>query len=114
MAIARFENIAINNLTFSLTAFGEQTTTTTKWFDTRATVSAVGNNLKISEKYRLYDNLVRFRLNYTPNMQTIANAQHLFSITYRTQDWRINDVQETDDRMSVLIMAYRNDPVTAT
>ena len=113
MAIARFENIAINNLTFGASAFGEQTTTTTKWFDTRATVSAVSNNLKISEKYRLYDNLVRFRLNYTPHMQTIANAQQLYSITYRTQEWRINDVQESDDRMSVMITAYRNNPVTA-
>ena len=49
MAIARFENIKINNLTFGKSAFGEQSTTQTLWFETRARVSAVGNSLKIAD-----------------------------------------------------------------
>jgi hypothetical protein len=63
MAIARFENIAINNLTFSESGFGEGETTQTKWFDTRARVSDVANSLKIADKYRLYQELTQFTLN---------------------------------------------------
>ena len=113
MAIARFENIAINNLTFGASAFGEQSTTITKWFDTRATVSNVANGMRISEKYRLYSDMINFKLNYTPNIKTIVDNQDQYSITYRALDWRINDVRESDDRMSVTILAHRNNPATA-
>ena len=113
MGIVRYENIAINNLTFAKSSFGEQTTTQTKWFDTRARVADVNNNVRISEKYRTYSDLVEFTLNYTPNMKTIVDDQHLYSITWRNRDWRITDCRESNDRMTVMFMCYRNDPVTA-
>lgn len=113
MGIARFEPIAVNNLTFAKSDFGEQSTTQTKWFNTRAKVSDVANNVKISDKYRLYQDLVNFTLNYTPNTKQIVDRQDLYSITYRGHDWRIADVRESNDRMTVMFLCYRNDPVTA-
>ena len=113
MAIARFENIAINNLTFGKSDFGEQSTTQTKWFETRARVASVANSLKIDYKYRLYQDLTNFTLNYTTNMKTIVDNQNLYSITWRGKDWRIDNARESDDRMTVMFMCYRSDPVTA-
>lgn len=113
MAIARFENIKINNLTFGKSDFGEQSTTQTLWFETRARVAAVANSLKIADKYRLYQDLTNFTLNYTPNMKTIVDNQNLYSITWRGKDWRIDNARESDDRMNVLFVCYRSDPVTA-
>ncbi len=113
MAIARFENITINNLTFGSSAFGEQSTTQTKWFDTRARVSSVANSLKISDKYRLYQDMTNFTLNYTPNTKLMVDNQNLYSIAWRGKDWRIDNIRESDDRMTVLILCYRSDPVTA-
>jgi len=49
MAIARFENITVNRLTFGVSTFGEQSTTITQWFQTRARVQSVANHVKISE-----------------------------------------------------------------
>lgn len=113
MAIARFENIKINNLTFGKSDFGEQSTTQTLWFETRARVASVANSLKIADKYRLYQDMVNMTLNYTPNMKAIVDDQNLYSITYRGKDWRIDNVRESDDRMTVMFMCYRSDPVTA-
>ena len=113
MAIARFENITVNNLTFGQGSFGEQTTTQTTWFQTRARVADVANSLKISDKYRLYQDLVNFTLNYTPNMKQIVDDQNLYSITWRGKDWRITDVREANDRMTVMLLCYRTDPQTA-
>jgi len=113
MAIARFENITINNLTFGKSDFGVQTTTQSLWFQTRARIADVSNNVKIADKYRLYQDMVNMTLNYTPNMKTIVQNQHLYSITYRNQDWRIDNVRESNDRMNVTFMCYRSDPVTA-
>jgi hypothetical protein len=113
MAIARFENININNLTFGKSDFGEQSTTQTLWFATRARVAAVANSLKIADKYRLYQDMTTFTLNYTRNMKTIMDSQDLYSITWRGKDWRIDNVRESDDRMTVLFTCYRSDPVTA-
>lgn len=113
MAIARFENITINNLTFGKSDFGEQSTTQTVWFQTRARVSSVANSLKIADKYRLYQDLTNFTLNYTPNMKEIVDNQNLYSITWRGKDWRIDNARETDDRMNIVFMCYRSDPVTA-
>jgi hypothetical protein len=113
MAIARFENVTVNNLTFSQDSFGEQSTTQTLWFQTRAKVSSVANSLQISEKYRLYQDLVNFTFNYTPNIKSIVDSQNLYSLTWRGNDWRITDAREADDRMTVLILCYRSDPVTA-
>jgi len=113
MAIARFENIKINNLTFGKSDFGEQSTTQSLWFETRARVASVANSLKIAEKYRLYQDMTNFTLNYTPNMKTIVDNQHLYSITWRGKDWRIDNARESDDRMNIVFMCYRSDPVTA-
>jgi len=113
MAIARFENIKINNLTFGKSDFGEQSTTQTLWFETRARVASVANSLKIADKYRLYQDMVNMTLNYTPNMKAIVDDQNLYSITYRGKDWRIDNARESDDRMTIMFMCYRSDPVTA-
>lgn len=113
MAIARFENIKINNLTFGKSDFGEQSTTQTLWFETRARVASVANSLKIADKYRLYQDMVNMTLNYTPNMKAIVDDQNLYSITYRGKDWRIDSARESDDRMTIMFMCYRSDPVTA-
>ena len=113
MAIARFENININNLTFTKSDFGESATVQALWFATRARVSSVANSLKIADKYRLYQDITNFTLNYTPNMKTIVDNQNLYSITWRGKDWRIDSARETDDRMNVIFLCYRSDPVTA-
>lgn len=113
MAIARFENININNLTFTKSAFGESTTVQTLWFATRARISSVANSLKIADKYRLYQDMTNFTVNYTPNMKAIVDNQNLYSITWRGKDWRIDNARETDDRMNIIFLCYRSDPVTA-
>lgn len=113
MAIARFENITVNNLTFGKSDFGEQSTTQTLWFATRARVHSVANSVRISDKYRVYSDIVNFTLNYTPNTKEIVNNQNLYSINWRGFDWRIDNVRESDDRMTVMILCVRNDPVVA-
>lgn len=113
MSIRRYENIRINSLAFAKSAFGEQTTAITKWFDTRALVSDVANSVRISEKYRLYQDLSNFTINYTPNAKLMVDNQDQYSITWRGKDWRITDVRETNDRQRVILMCYRSDPTTA-
>jgi hypothetical protein len=113
MAIARFEKITVNQLTFGKSAFGEQSTTITKWFDTRARVHSVSNHVKISEKYRVYSDVVEFTLNYTPNTKEMVDNQNLYSIIWREKDWRVDMVRESDDRMTVHFLCVRNDPVVA-
>ena len=113
MAIARFENININNLTFTKSDFGESATVQSLWFATRARVADVANSLKIADKYRLYQDMINFTLNYTRNTKLIASNQYAYSITDRGQDWRIDNVRESDDRMTVIFLCYRSDPVTA-
>jgi hypothetical protein len=112
MSIARYENVSINNVTNSVNTYGEQTTTITEWFKTRATIADVTNSVRISEKYRVYSDLVNFTFNYTPNQKEIVDNQDLYSITWRGFDWRITDVRESNDRMNVTLLCYRNDPNT--
>lgn len=111
MAITRYENITINEVTNAINTIGEYTTTIEKWFDTRALVSDVANSLRISDRYRSYSDLVNFTVNYTPNTKEIVNNQNLYSIGYRGFDWRISDIRETNDRQRVILLCYRNDPV---
>jgi hypothetical protein len=113
MGIARFENIRVNQLTFGASSFGEQSTTITKWFDTRARVASVSNSVRISEKYRVYADIVEFTLNYTPNTKTIVDSQNLYSIAWKSVNWRIDSVRESNDRMTVKLLCVRNDPVVA-
>jgi len=113
MAIARFENISVNNLSFGQSAFGEQSTTQSVWFQTRARVHDVANNVRINDKYRVYADVVDLTLNYTPNVKTIIDNQNAYSITWRGYDWRIDNVREANDRMSARLLCVRNDPVVA-
>jgi hypothetical protein len=112
MAIRRYENITVNSVTNGTDTLGEYTTTITPWFATRALVGDVANSVRISERYRVYSDLVNLTLNYTPNTKEIVDNQNLYSITWRGFDWRITDVRESNDRMTVALMCYRNDPDT--
>ena len=112
MAITRYENLMINNITNGVDTIGQYTTTIAPWFETRGLVHDVANSLRISEKYRVYQDLVNITLNYTPNTKEIVDNQNLYSITWRNFDWRITDIKESNDRMKVTFICYRNDPET--
>lgn len=109
--VMRYENVVINNVTNGTNAVGEYTTTVAPWFETRGLVHDIANSLRISEKYRVYTDLLSITLNYTPNIRTIVDNQDLYSLTWRNKDWRISDVRESDDRQRATFMCYRNDPV---
>lgn len=112
MAIARFENIDVNHVINETNVVGEYTTIITKWFSSRAVVSDVANSLRIAERYRVYQDLVNLTFNYTPNLKQIVDNQNLYSVTWRGFDWRITDIRESNDRMKVTLLCYRNDPTT--
>ncbi len=112
MAITRYENLDINNVTNGVNSVGEYTTSIVKWFTSRALIADVTNSLRISERYRVYQDLVNLTFNYTPNIKTIVDNQNLYSITWRGFDWRITDVRESNDRMKVTLLCFRNDPTT--
>ena len=111
MAITRYENLTINNVTNGVNSLGEYTTTISKWFETRGLVADVANSLRISDRYRSYTDLVNITVNYTPNTRHIVDNQNLYSISWRGFDWRISDVRESNDRQRVTFLCYRNDPV---
>jgi hypothetical protein len=111
MGIARYENVVVNNVTNGINVYGEQTTTITEWFTTRGIVKDVRNSVRISERYRVYSDVVNLTFNYTPNTKLMVDQQNLFSLTWRGYDWRIIDCFESDDRMSITFVCYRNDPV---
>lgn len=110
MSIARYENVTVNNVAITVNVYGEQDTTITPWFVTRAVVADVSNSVRIAEKYRVYADLVNLTFNYTPNQKQIVDNQENYSITWRGNDWRITDVRESNDRMNVTMLCYRNDP----
>jgi len=110
MGITRYENITVNNVTNGVNAVGEYTTTITSWFETRGLVHDLTNNLRISERYRVYQDLMSITLNYTPNTKEIVDNQNLYSFTWRNKDWRITDCRESNDRMSITFICYYNDP----
>ena len=62
MSITRYENIDINNVTNSKNSVGEQLTTSTKWFTTRALVRTPRNSLTITGTTRIYLDVVTLRL----------------------------------------------------
>lgn len=113
MGIARYENITVNSLAFSKSSFGEQTTTVSKWFDTRALLHNVANSLLVTDALRVYSDVINITLNYTPNTRTIMDDQNAYSITWRSKDWKIVTTKETNDRMNVILTCARNDPGTA-
>jgi len=112
MTIKRYENVSVKIVTNGINSLGEYTTTITDWFDSRALVSDVNNSLLISERFRVYSNLVQFMFNYTPNMKTIVDNQNEYAFFYRDKDWRITTCRETNDRQFVVFTCYRNDPTT--
>jgi hypothetical protein len=112
MAIKRYDNVDVNTLTFGVDAYGEYTTTITKKFTGRPLVNSVKNSLAITEKYRVYQDLIEFQFNYTPWIQDIVINQNLYSFKWRTQDWRIESAIEANDKMSATFICYRSDPVT--
>jgi hypothetical protein len=111
--VARYENIAVKTLSFAKSDFGEQSTTQTLFFNTRATIADVSNNVRISDKYRVYTDIVQMTVNYTPNIKLIVDNQNAYSITWRGYDWRIDNVRETNDRQFAQLTCVRNDPVVA-
>ena len=113
MAIARYENLTVQNVATATDAYGQQVTTTTKWFDTRARVQDVRNSLQINKDDRVYTDLVKFTMNYTPNMKQVVDSQNLYAIFWRNAEWRITDVMESNDRMNVTLFCYRNDPTVS-
>jgi hypothetical protein len=112
MTIVRYENLTINNVVNGTDSIGQYTTTITEWFKTRGLVHDVANSVRISERYRTYQDIVNITVNYTPNTKEIVDNQNLYSITWRNLDWRIADVRESNDRMKVTFLCYRNDPAT--
>lgn len=112
MAITRYENVGINTVEDVIDSIGQYTSEIVPWFETRARVRDVNNSLRISDKYRIYQDLVNLTFNYTPNMKRIVDNQDLYSITWRGQDWRITDVRESDDRMNITLLCYYNAPNT--
>lgn len=110
MGITRYESLVVNNVTNGVNTIGEYTTTITPWFNTRGLVHDVSNTLRISERYRVYSDLVNITLNYTPNTKEMVDNQNLYSITWRNFEWRIIDIREHNDRMKVTFICYRNDP----
>lgn len=111
MAITRYENVKVNRVVNSVDTLGQQTTSIEFWFETRGLVANLANSLLISEKYRVYSDLLQVTFNYTPNMRQINDNQNLYSLTWRGFDWRVTNVRESNDRMKVTFICYRNDPV---
>lgn len=109
--VQRYENVEIKTVTNAISSIGEQTTSVTTWFTTRGHVHSVANSLRISDRYRAYSDLVNFTFNYTPNMKTIVDNQHSYSMYWRNKEWRITECREHDDRQFVTFLCYRNDPV---
>lgn len=113
MSIVRYENLTIKNVANTTSLIGEQTTTLTDWFTTRGIVHSVANSLRITDRYRVYSDLVQITVNYTPNMKTVVDDQDHYAIYWKNFDWRISEVRETDNRMKVILICYRNDPANA-
>jgi hypothetical protein len=112
MAIARYERVDVYTLTFGTNSYGENITTQTFKFTSRPLVSDVKNTLLITGETRIYQDVINFKFSYTPWVQDIVINQNLYSFTYRGQDWRVTNTMESNDKMSVTILCYRNDPTT--
>lgn len=110
--IKRYENITVKNVVNGINDLGEYTTTLTDWFETRGLIHDLANSLRISERYRVYSDLMNITLNYTPNTRQIVDNQDDYSFFWRGNDWRITDCREHNDRQFVTFICYRNDPDT--
>lgn len=112
MGITRYEPIEVQNVVSTVNSYGEQTSGVTLWFKTRAKISEVANSVLISDRYRVYSDLVNITLSYTPNTRQMVDKQNLYAIKYRGNEWRITSARESNDRMTVVFLCYRNDPST--
>jgi len=113
MAIARYENINVNRVTAGVDSIGQQTTTITLAFQTRALVQDVRDSMLAAKDDRAYTKQVRFVLNFTPNTLNVSLNQFQYSVNWRNKDYKILDVLESNDRMNVTFVCYRNDPITS-
>ena len=112
MGIARYEDVSVYTLTFSTSDYGDTQTTKTLKFTSRPLTHEVKNSLSITDKYRVYAGLINFTFEFTPYTQDMYNNQNDYSISWRGNDWRIDSVLESNDRMKVTFLCYRNDPAT--
>jgi len=113
MGIARYENFTVQNVATTTDQYGQQITSMTTWFQTRGLIQDVRNSLQIGKDNRVYSDLVKFIVNYTPNTQTMVENQSDYAIVWRGNEWRITDAMESNDRMNITFLCYRNDPTVA-
>lgn len=112
MGITRFETVNVNNVSISTDSVGQTVTNITPWFQTRARVIDIKEDLHINKDDRIYSDTAKFVLNNTPNTLTMAMNQVGYSFGWRGQDWRISDVYESNDKMNITFLVYRNDPTS--
>lgn len=110
--VKRYEEVQVYDLTFSTSAYGENVTTKTLKFASKAEVKEVKNDLRITDKYRVYTGLINLTFNFTPYTRDMYDNQNLYSIIWRNHEWRIENAIESNDRMKVSFLCYHNDPVT--
>lgn len=113
MGIARYEDVNVYTLGFTTSEYGETVTTKTLKFNSKPEIREVKNDLRITDKYRVYTGLINLTFNFTPYTRDMYDNQNLYSITWRNHDWRIDSAIESNDRMKVTFLCYHNDPSTA-
>lgn len=112
MAIARYEEAQVYTLSFSTSAYGDTVTTKTLKFQSKPEIKEVRNDLRITDKYRVYAGVINFVFNFTPFTRDMYDNQNIYSIVWRGLDWRIDSAIESNDRMKVTFLCYHNDPST--
>lgn len=112
MAIARYEEAQVYTLSFTTSAYGDTVTNKTLKFESKPEIREVKNDLRITDKYRVYTGLINFTFNFTPYTRDMYDNQNLYSIVWRNHDWRIDSAIESNDRMKVTFLCYHNDPST--
>jgi hypothetical protein len=112
MGIARYEDVNVYTLSFTTNAYGDTVTIKTLKFNSKPEIRTVKNDLRITDKYRVYTGLIYMVFNFTPYTRDMYDFQNLYSITWRGHDWRIDSPVESDDRMKVTFLCYHNDPST--
>jgi hypothetical protein len=112
MAIARYEEAQVYTLSFSTSAYGDTVTTKTLKFESKPEIKEVRNDLRITDKYRVYAGVINFTFNFTPYTRDMYDNQNIYSIVWRGLDWRIDSAIESNDRMKVTFLCYHNDPST--
>lgn len=112
MAIARFEQAQVYTLSFATNEYGDTVTSKTLKFESKPEIREVKNDLRITDKYRVYTGLINFTFNFTRYTRDMYDNQNLYSIVWRNHDWRIDSAIESNDRMKVTFLCYHNDPST--